>query len=65
MLLLGPVTCMHCTGLEVASTHPLLGFKITIYRLLLVGVGVGVGVRVGVGVGVGSGLGWSLNDVSA
>ncbi len=21
MLLLGPVTCMHCTGLEVASTY--------------------------------------------
>ncbi len=57
MLLLGPVTCMHCTGLEVDSTHPLLGFKRTIYRLVLVGVGVGVG--------VGLGLGWSLNDVSA
>ncbi len=63
MLLLGPVTCVHCTGLEVASSHPLLGFKRTIYRLLLVGVGVGV--EVGVGVGVGLGLGWSLNDVSA
>ncbi len=62
----GPVTCVHCTGLEVASTHPLLGFKRKcVYMWSLVvgqgrGRGRGSGSGSGVGVGVGSGLelGW-------